>query len=150
MNSREHKDKTVECHNGLLAVAFVVSLACVVLSGCGTQSSSSGADASGSNAALTISPSSVTLQAGRDQIFTANMPVNWSASCGVIHNDGTYTAPATPGTCIVTATATNGSSKTASATVTVTPPPPPPGVTVTPNSVTLQTAQASSSPPMSW
>ena len=109
----------------------------LTIAGCGTRSSSTGGSG-GSNGDLVISPSSVTLQAGADQIFSANMPVNWSASCGIIHNDGTYTAPNTPGTCTVTATAANGSGKRASATVTITAPPPPPSVSVTPSSVTLR------------
>jgi hypothetical protein len=59
---------------------------------------------------VSISPAKVSLQPGGTQQFTvrvtggANNNVNWTATGGTITSTGFYTAPATPGAYIVTAT----------------------------------------------
>lgn len=74
---------------------------------------------------ISISPSSVSLQAGGAQQFTAtasgttNTAVSWSATGGTISSSGLYTAPSTGGTYTVKATSAADSTKSASATVTV-------------------------------
>lgn len=57
---------------------------------------------------VTITPAKAVLHALRKQQFSANVPVNWSASCGAITTQGLFTAPATAGTCTITATTTTG------------------------------------------
>lgn len=70
-----------------------------------------------SAASLDITPDDADLHALNTQTFTANQPVTWSASCGTISSSGVFTAPATEGTCTITATTDN--SLTATATVSV-------------------------------
>lgn len=83
------------------------------------------AKASVKTIAVSISPTSVTLQGGATQQFTAsvtgttNTAVTWSATCGTVTSSGLYTAPNTAGTCSVTATSVANTSKKATATVTV-------------------------------
>jgi hypothetical protein len=74
--------------------------------------------------AVTVTPSSVSLQPNAKQQFTANFLVNWSVSgtCA-ISNSGLLTAPGSTTTCTVTATAQNGGS-TATASVSVVGAPP--------------------------
>jgi hypothetical protein len=74
--------------------------------------------------AVTVTPSSVSLQPNAKQQFTANFLVNWSVSgtCS-ISNSGLLTAPGSTTTCTVTATAQNGGS-TATASVSVVGAPP--------------------------
>src|SRR5713101_5849484 len=92
--------------------------------------------------AVTVSPSSATVQTGGVQQFTAtvspsgaNQAVTWSlsgtgctgASCGTIDATGKYTAPATaptPATVTLTSTSVTDATKSASATITVTAPAP--------------------------
>lgn len=98
---------------------------------------------------ITVSPASVTVQAGGTHSFAAvvspsgaNQAVTWSvsgtgctgANCGTISSVGMYTAPASvpnPATVMVTATSVVDSTKSASATVTLALPPPPPVPTAT-------------------
>ena len=78
---------------------------------------------------VSIAPAPVTVATHQQQSFTAtvggssNTAVTWSATCGTLSsrtaNPTTYTAPATGGTCTVTATAAADSTKKATATVTV-------------------------------
>jgi len=88
--------------------------------------------------AVAVSPTSATVQAGREQQFIAtvspigaNQAVTWSVSgssctgtsCGMIDTTGKYTAPATvpnPPTVLVTATPVADSTKADTATVTIT------------------------------
>jgi hypothetical protein len=74
-------------------------------------------DGSGSNAtvpvtvsAVAVSPLAVTLRVSAIQQFTANFQATWSATCGTITAFGVYTAPASPTSCVITATALNGGS----------------------------------------
>jgi hypothetical protein len=87
--------------------------------------------------AVEISPTSVTLNPGVSQTFTAigrlmdgsvaPIGVNWSATGGSIDDGGTYTAGDTAGTYRVTATNTSGTlADTVSVTISAPPAPPPP------------------------
>ncbi|MCI0349769.1 MAG: choice-of-anchor D domain-containing protein [Acidobacteriales bacterium] len=96
--------------------------------------------------AVSISPTSASLQTGTTKQFTAavagttNTAVNWSATGGTISPSGLYTAPNTAGTFTVRATSVADASKSASATVTVTAPAPAIAVSITPTSASLQTS----------
>jgi len=76
---------------------------------------------------LAVYPSEVTLAPGDTQQFEAvlrgldDTAVTWSASCGSVDASGLYTAPASAGTCTVTATSVALPSLSASAVVQVTP-----------------------------
>ena len=84
---------------------------------------------------VTISPTPVTLYTGGAQAFTAvayddsnnvisGAVFGWSATCGSVNSLGNYTAPASIGTCYVTAETTiDGVTKSATATVNVIAPP---------------------------
>jgi hypothetical protein len=96
---------------------------------------------------VTVSPATVTLSVGASQSFTASVvgaqssSVTWDASCGSFASTGnpaTYVAPASAGTCSVTATsvADGGASGTASVTVVE---PEPVEVTVGPTNATVET-----------
>lgn len=102
----------------------VLSLAWV-LAGCGGGSTAAPAAAS---VAISVSPSSASLDQGTTQQFTAtvtgssNHAVTWSmqeASGGTITNAGMYTSPATTGTFHIIATSQADPTKTAMATVTI-------------------------------
>jgi Cytochrome b5-like Heme/Steroid binding domain/Bacterial Ig-like domain (group 2) len=86
--------------------------------------------------AVTISPTTISLTAGQQHTFVANvsnstMGVKWSAtSVGNINQTGQYTA-VTPGTGTVTATSAEDATKSATAQVTVTSMPSTGGVSVT-------------------
>ena len=71
--------------------------------------------------AVTVSPSSVTLQPGKTQQFAATdqagLPVTWSATGGTITTSGLYTAGTTAGTFTVTATDSNNGSGQATVTI---------------------------------
>jgi Abnormal spindle-like microcephaly-assoc'd, ASPM-SPD-2-Hydin len=75
--------------------------------------------------AVSLSPTSASLQAGGQQQFTAyvsgtsNTAVNWSASGGTITSGGLYTAPSTAGTYSVKAVSAADPTKSASASVVV-------------------------------
>lgn len=90
-----------------------------------TASATDGSGATGSAVAtvtppFTITPASATTVASGSQGFLASVQSTWSASCGTISSNGSYTAPWAPATCIITATATTGTHFTAQATDTVT------------------------------
>jgi C1A family cysteine protease len=79
-----------------------------------------------SEISVALDPSAVTIQTGGTYTFTAavtgglgNKDVTWSAPYGSITSDGSYTAPATPGTYTITATSVEDITKTGTATVTV-------------------------------
>ena len=105
-------------------------------------------------ATISISPRTSSLQAGKQQQFSAvvsglsNPQVTWTASGGVISSGGLYTAPSTSGTYTISAKAVssqNGSltsvtSDLAVVTVTQANPPPPPvvtGITISPTASSL-------------
>jgi hypothetical protein len=108
-----------------------------------------------SSTGISISPRTISLQAGQKQQFTAvvtgstNPAITWAASGGVINSAGLYTAPAAAGNYIVTANATlsrrgRGLAVTpGSAVVTVSASAPPPvsniQVSVSPTAASLQT-----------
>jgi len=75
---------------------------------------------------LSVQPLAVNLVAGATQQFSAvtpgNDPVNWSATCGSISNNGLYTAGSTAGSCTVRATNANDPTVSGAATVNVTVP----------------------------
>lgn len=75
---------------------------------------------SGGVPAFTIQPSSTTVVENGTVQFSASTSVTWTASCGSIGStSGLYTAPATTGTCTVTAKETASPNSTVSAQVTV-------------------------------
>jgi hypothetical protein len=82
---------------------------------------------------LTISPLNPTVAANGTVHFTSTVTSTWTATCGSIANDGTFTAPSSQGSCIVLATATDGSGQTAATTITITPA----SIVVTPSVVRL-------------
>lgn len=69
---------------------------------------------------VTITPASATTLVNQTQSFSANVAVTWAASCGSIDGSGLFTAPATAGSCTITATASSGTPYTATANDTVT------------------------------
>lgn len=75
--------------------------------------------------AVSVSPASLRLDPGGSTAFTAtvtgsgNQAVSWSASPGSVDATGLFTAPLTPGTCMVTATSQADGTKSGSATITV-------------------------------
>ncbi len=76
--------------------------------------------------AVAVSPASASVSAGATFQFTAsvtgsaNTAVTWSTTGGTVSASGLYTAPATAGTCTVTATSVADPTKSALSTVTVT------------------------------
>src|SRR6266404_1164024 len=123
-------------------IAVLGSATLVFLGGCGGNTSQPPPPSQPT--AVTVSPSSATVQTGGVQQFTAtvspsgaNQAVTWSlsgtvctgASCGTIDATGKYAAPATvptPATVTLTATSVTETTKSASATITVTAPTPAP------------------------
>jgi len=97
---------------------------------------------------VTISPLNPTVSEGGTQQFTASTASTFTASCGTISSAGLFTAPLSPGSCVITATATNGSGSKASTTATVTSP-----IAITPVSAVTaqgQTQQFSANQPVTW
>lgn len=97
-------------------------------------------------ATITLTPDQATLLNGETRTFTATLTgisdttVTWAATCGTItgtNNTITYTAPAAPTTCTITATSTVDSSLAASATITVVPDPVIGGIALDPDQVIL-------------
>src|SRR5712692_4705444 len=121
-------------------IAVLGSATLVFLVGCGGNTSQPPPPSQPT--AVTVSPSSATVQTGGVQQFTAtvspsgaNQAVTWSlsgtgctgASCGTIDATGKYTAPATaptPATVTLTATSATDATRSASAAITVTAPAP--------------------------
>jgi hypothetical protein len=121
-------------------IAVLGSATLVFLGGCGGNTSQPPPPSQPT--AVTVSPSSATVQTGGVQQFTAtvspigaNEAVTWSlsgtgctgASCGTIDATGKYTAPATaptPATVTLTATSATDATRSASAAITVTAPAP--------------------------
>lgn len=88
----------------------------------GTASDGSGHTASTNvsvSSPISISPSGATTVVNQTQQFSANIAVTWAASCGSIDSTGLFTAPATAGSCTITATAASGTPYTAKASDTV-------------------------------
>ena len=103
-----------------LFTAPLVQQACTVT---GMATDGSGHTASTSvniTSPITISPAGATTVVNQTQQFSANVAVNWTASCGTISSAGLFTAPATAGSCTITATASSGTPYTAMANDTVT------------------------------
>ncbi len=94
---------------------------------------------------VVVSPASLTLNASAQNQFTATVTgtggyssgVTWSAQKGTITSTGLYTAPATSGSDVVTATSAQNASRTATANITVTVPATITSVVVSPASLTL-------------
>ena len=68
---------------------------------------------------ITLTPAAINLHALNAQQFTASAPVTWADTCNSIAASGMFTAPASAGTCTITATASTGTAYTAVATVNV-------------------------------
>jgi hypothetical protein len=67
---------------------------------------------------LTVTPTSAPVHGLGTVQYTANKSVTWTTSCGSINSSGLFTAPATAGTCTITATpGGGGTAATASAIV---------------------------------
>jgi len=92
----------------------------------GTKSASATVNVTVPVVAVSVNPTSSSLQEGASQQFTAavtgssNTAVSWSASGGTMSSSGLYTAPAATGTFTVKATSAADSTKSASAMVTAT------------------------------
>ena len=95
-----HKQRAT-CEPGATAyILAILSLLILTLAGCtlsGSQAATTPA------VAVTLSPTSASVQAGQTQQFTAtlsgstNTAVTWSASGGSISSSGLYTAPTSAG-----------------------------------------------------
>jgi hypothetical protein len=85
---------------------------------------------------VTVSPTTVNVPVSGTQLFSSSTSngsaVAWTASCGSVSSVGTFTAPASANSCVVTATAQDGSNSTGSGTANVL------AVAVSPLSVTMQ------------
>ena len=120
-------------------VLTLISLCVITLAGCTLAPASS---QNTPTVSLSVTPNSVSLQAGKNQQFTAtitgttNTAVNWSATGGTVNSSGRYTAPTAAGSYVVKATSMADSTVSASATVTVTAPI---AVTISPVSASLLT-----------
>jgi hypothetical protein len=151
---------------GAKTILFL-SLLCagVVLEGCVGSVQSNSPKPPVTTISVSISPSSISIQASQGQKFAAtvqndvsNKGVSWSLTqsggactpgCGSLSSSTTqqviYTAPAkvpSPATVTLTATSIADNKKSASATITVTAPPPPPiSLSISPSSVSLQISQ---------
>ncbi len=98
---------------------------------------------------LTILPQNPSVAVNGTLHFTSSVASTWTASCGGIGSDGTFTAPAGSGSCNVQATATDGSGQTAATTVSVTPG----AVIITPSAVRLHamnTQTYTANQPVAW
>ena len=101
---------------GLIAVLCL----CVAGTGCAGVTAAPKSASTSTSASVQVTPSTVTLQLGATQQFSANSSgVTWSATGGTISSSGMYTAPTTPGTYVVQATSTADTSQSGSAAVTV-------------------------------
>jgi environmental stress-induced protein Ves len=68
---------------------------------------------------MTITPANLSLHALNTQTFSADTVVNCSASCGSISSAGVYTAPATAGSCTITAKSSSNKNSTFTASATI-------------------------------
>ena len=115
----------------LQAVSFF--LAIVGLSSCTGSASKTGTNNPPPAIAISISPSSASVNEGSTKQFSAtvtgstNQDVTWSATGGTISPAGLYTAGSSAGGFTVTAKSVADTSKSASAAVTITSSAPPPG-----------------------
>ena len=106
----------------LIAVFGLMAVLCisVVGTGCAGVTAAPKSASTSTSASVQVSPSTVTLQLGATQQFSASATgVTWSATGGTISSSGLYTAPNTPGTYVVQATSTADASQSGSAAVTV-------------------------------
>ena len=98
---------------------------------------------------LTISPLNPSMNQADTLPFTTSIAATFTASCGTIDpSQGSYTAPLTSGTCMVTATSTDGNSQVASTSVTVTSP-----FVITPSTATTSqglSQQFTANQPATW
>jgi hypothetical protein len=160
------RDRTANCQSEVGRLTNLDSLPATWTTGsrwrtCIVSMFESGSVTSGSvppSAGISISPRTISLQAGQKQQFTAagtgsmNPAITWAASGGTINSAGLFTAPAAAGTYVVTATAVRSRRRRSStgvtpgsAVVTVTASAPPPPVTgsikvsVAPTAASLQT-----------
>jgi hypothetical protein len=78
-----------------------------------------GSDTATASSTFSISPLNPSVKTGGTVQFSASAAASWAASCGSINTSGLFTAPATTGSCTITATATSGGQK-ASTTATIT------------------------------
>jgi hypothetical protein len=119
------------------------------MAGCGSSSASPPSTPT-QQVVVTISPSSVSMEAGGIQNFeaavtgVADTNVTWSASGGTVSSSGVYKAGGSAGTYQVKATSVADSTKSAVASVTVTTPLPPPGTasSITKDGITWTFSQA--------
>jgi hypothetical protein len=145
-NSAKVSTKNAATNDGKSARPIRTTLASVCalltvlsLAACAASTKSTVADPPPSTVAITVSPTSASLQTGTTQQFTAtvtgssNKTVTWTATGGTVSSSGMYTAGNTAGTFSVTASSAADTSKKAEATITLAaappppPPPPPPG-----------------------
>jgi hypothetical protein len=118
-----HKQRALGKPGAKTFILAILSLLMLSLAGCtlfGTQAATTPA------VTVAVSPTSVSVQAGHTQQFTAtvsgsaNTGVSWSTTGGTISSSGMYTAPNTAGSYVVTAKSMADSTASASAAVTVT------------------------------
>jgi len=107
-----------------ICIVSIVSLITLALAGCSLSGSPAAAAAPAVK--VSLSPASISVQAGHTQQFTAsvsgstNTAVTWSATGGSITASGMYTAPTTAGSYVVKATSMADNTGIGSAAVTVT------------------------------
>jgi hypothetical protein len=100
---------------------------------------------------FSISPLKPSIAVNTSLQFSASAAATWTASCGSIGGSGLYTAPASAGSCTITATATSVSGQSASTVATITSASGP--ISITPSSVALHalaTKQFSASQAVTW
>jgi hypothetical protein len=114
-------DGTIDA-NGLFTAGQTVGSATITATDAGVSLTGT---ATVSVVPLAVSPSVASTVEGATQQFNANASVTWSTSCGAINAGGLFTAPATTGSCTITANQSNGSGITATATDNVITPPNP-------------------------
>ena len=136
--------------SGLYTASAAVGTQCSIqaVAASGTRYSVYGSDTVLAPLTWSISPLNPAVSEGATQQFAATEAVTWAAGCGAISAGGLYTAPLSPGSCMVTAAATDGSGQTNSTTATITSP-----LTITPASASTPqgaTQQFTASMAVSW